>query len=411
MWRQEGSSDEMTWEQALAYCEDMDFGGYTDWRLPTIKELRSIVDYSRFSPAINTTYFHNTSNTVASLYWSSTTNAGGGGGVWVVVFYYGCDTSTSKGNSGYVRAVRGGQTVSPGNLVISPLSRSVPKDAGTTTFSISNGSTGTMPWTASVTSGGTWLSITSGASGTNAGTITCAFGANTGAARTGTIRVTATGATGSPKDVTVTQAGSTTSAQVITLFPVNNARAGSTSTLWADVKNIGGSALPSNALVWYYVSGPNWTNYWVGYASVSGLSPGSTNWYSYNWAIPSNATPGAYTYWARVYQGSTALSNWSPAQSFTVGVNQKAVMTSPVNGSQLASTTQTFTWTSVSGATQYWLSLGSTIGGTNIYNQATGTSTSRTVTGLPSNGSMIYARLWTQYGGAWLYNDYSYKAH
>ena len=66
-----------------------------------------------------------------------------------------------------------------------------------------------MPWTAAVTSGGSWLSITSGASGTNAGTITCAFTANTGtSARTGTIRVTATGATGSPKDVTVTQAGS-----------------------------------------------------------------------------------------------------------------------------------------------------------------------------------------------------------
>jgi hypothetical protein len=55
--------------------------------------------------------------------------------------------------------------------------------------------------------------------------------------------------------------------------------------------------------------------------------------------------------------------------------------------------------------------LGSTIGGTNIYNQATGTSTSRTVTGLPSNGSMIYARLWTQYGGVWFYNDYSYKSY
>jgi hypothetical protein len=86
-------------------------------------------------------------------------------------------------------------------------------------------------------------------------------------------------------------------------------------------------------------------------------------------------------------------------------------MISPVNGSQLASTTQTFTWTSVSGATQYWLYLGSTPGSYNIYNQSTGTSTSRTVTGLPSNGSMIYARLWTQYGGEWLYNDYSYKAY
>jgi hypothetical protein len=296
-------------------------------------------------------------------------------------------------------------------LSVTPASRSVSKESGTADFTVSNTGSGTMPWTASVTSGGTWLSITSGASGTDAGTITCAYPANTGTtSRTGTIRVTASGAAGSPKDVTVTQVGMTP-AQVISLWPVNDAHAGSTSTLWADVKNIGNSAFPSSFWVWYYVSGPNWTNYWVGYASMSGLSSGSTKWYSYNWPIPPSATPGTYTYWARVYQGSTALSDWSAAQSFTVGINQKAVMISPVNGSQLTSTTQTFTWTRVSGATEYWLYLGSIPGGYNIFNQSTGTSTSRTATGLPSDGSMIYARLWTLYGGAWLYNDYSYKSH
>jgi hypothetical protein len=410
MWQQTTSSTKMTWEQSLAYCEGLNLGGHADWRLPTIKELQSLVDYSRDNPSINTTYFP---NTVASIYWSSTTYANGTEDAWGVDFDngYGYDYFHYKHYGYYVRAVRGGQSGALGNLVISPTSRSVTKDAGTTVFSVSNTGTGTMPWTAAVTSGGEWLRITSGSSGTNAGTITSAFGANTGAVRTGIIRVTAAGATGSPKDVAVTQAGSTTLAQVTSLWPVNNAHAGSTSTLWAYVKNIGGSALPTNALVWYYVSGPNWTNYLVGSASVSGLSSGSTNWNSYNWPIPSTATPGTYTYWARVYQGSTALSDWSAAQNFTVGINQKAVMVSPVNASQLASTTQTFTWTSVSGATQYWLYLGSTPGSYNIYNQSTGTSTSRTVTGLPSNGSMIYARLWTQYGGEWLYNDYSYKAY
>ena len=94
-------------------------------------------------------------------------------------------------------------------LSVSPASRSVAKAAGTTTFSVANTGTGTMPWTAAVTSGGSWLSITTGSSGSNAGTITCSFNANNGAfARTGTIRVTATGATNSPQDVTVTQAGS-----------------------------------------------------------------------------------------------------------------------------------------------------------------------------------------------------------
>jgi len=71
-----------------------------------------------------------------------------------------------------------------------------------------NTGTGTMSWTAAVTAG-TWLTITGGSSGTNSGQITAAFLANTGATtRTGIIRVTATGATGGPKDVAVTQAGS-----------------------------------------------------------------------------------------------------------------------------------------------------------------------------------------------------------
>jgi hypothetical protein len=128
-----------------------------------------------------------------------------------VHFGNGSGLNDGKDDSGYVRAVRGGQSGSLGNLVISPTSRSVTKDAGTTTFGVSNTGTGTMPWTAAVTPASTWLSITSGSSGSNVGTINCSFTANTStSARTATIRVTATGATGSPKDVTVTQAGTLT---------------------------------------------------------------------------------------------------------------------------------------------------------------------------------------------------------
>jgi hypothetical protein len=207
-WQQAGSSNAQTWEQALAYCEGLNLGGYTDWRLPTIKELESLVDYSRYDPAINTTYFP---SAVSSLYWASTTYAYNTNHAWGVHFYYGDGNDYNyKDGSYYVRAVRGGQSGPFDSSVISvsPASRDVDKDAGATTFSVSNTGTGTMPWTAEVTPASSWLSITSGASGTNAGTIMCSFTANTStSARTATIRVTATtGATGSPADVTVTQA-------------------------------------------------------------------------------------------------------------------------------------------------------------------------------------------------------------
>jgi hypothetical protein len=86
MWQQQAGSSIQRWEGALAYCEGLNLGGHTDWRLPTIKELRSLVDYSRYNPAINTTYFP---NIFSSFYWASTTYAYSTGNAWGVPFYYG----------------------------------------------------------------------------------------------------------------------------------------------------------------------------------------------------------------------------------------------------------------------------------------------------------------------------------
>jgi len=84
MW-QKATFSNRTWELALADCEGLNLGGYTDWRLPTVKELRSLVDYSRYLPAINDTYFQ---DTVSSIYWSSTP-ATSASYAWSVNFKYG----------------------------------------------------------------------------------------------------------------------------------------------------------------------------------------------------------------------------------------------------------------------------------------------------------------------------------
>lgn len=36
-----------SWQAALTYCEDLNYAGFSDWHLPNIKELHSIVDYGR----------------------------------------------------------------------------------------------------------------------------------------------------------------------------------------------------------------------------------------------------------------------------------------------------------------------------------------------------------------------------
>lgn len=93
----------LTWEAALNFCEALNFAGYSDWRLPNRRELISIVDYSKSSPAINDTFFPNTG---VGLYWTSTTYLPNSAGAWRVS----SDGIVNYGglSSGNVRCVRAG---------------------------------------------------------------------------------------------------------------------------------------------------------------------------------------------------------------------------------------------------------------------------------------------------------------
>jgi len=122
-----------------------------------------------------------------------------------------------------------------------------------------------------------------------------------------------------------------TSAQVTNLWPVNNAKPGTTSRLWADIMNSGSTALPTDAVVMFYVRGPEFEKF-VGSASVSGLAAGSTQWFYFDWAIPASAQAGDYTYWAIVYQGTVEISDWSEPQDFLVGIQAQVVGVWPVGG-------------------------------------------------------------------------------
>jgi hypothetical protein len=105
MW-QKDEAGFMTWAQALVYCESLSLSVYDDWRLPNRNELQSLVDYSRYTPAIDRTFFP---GAVSSHYWSSTTQAYDPAHAWVVSFGSGVVGGDYKSHSFCVRAVRGGQ--------------------------------------------------------------------------------------------------------------------------------------------------------------------------------------------------------------------------------------------------------------------------------------------------------------
>jgi len=100
----------MTWKDAIAACKELNFSGHKDWRLPTIEELRELVDYTRGAkpgePAIDTKFF---SDTKCNWYWSSTPCAWGSGCAWCVSFSSGDVSSVGKASYFCVRPVRSSQ--------------------------------------------------------------------------------------------------------------------------------------------------------------------------------------------------------------------------------------------------------------------------------------------------------------
>ena len=66
MW-EDGVVNSANKNNAIIYCNDLSLGGYTNWRLPTIKELSSLVDSSKTAPSINNIF----KNTNSNLYISS----------------------------------------------------------------------------------------------------------------------------------------------------------------------------------------------------------------------------------------------------------------------------------------------------------------------------------------------------
>jgi len=107
-WQQSPSLGATYWESALNYCSNLTLGGYSDWRLPTIDELQTLVDSSRKDPAINTTSFQGTVTDSGYSYWSATTYLPDIDDVWNVSFFWGNTTRATKENwLHYLRAVRG----------------------------------------------------------------------------------------------------------------------------------------------------------------------------------------------------------------------------------------------------------------------------------------------------------------
>ena len=96
-------NDDCNFCAAKEYCANLTLWWYTDWRLPNIVELESIVDYARIS---NNYWYETYFTLVSNRYWSSTTNASYTNNAHYLYFYDASNFYANKRSSYYVLCTR-----------------------------------------------------------------------------------------------------------------------------------------------------------------------------------------------------------------------------------------------------------------------------------------------------------------
>jgi hypothetical protein len=73
MWQQTPVNSGFFWQEAVDYCNDLELAGYDDWRIPSLKEIFSISDFSQGWPYLDTSYFDIAGPSVSKdeQYWTS----------------------------------------------------------------------------------------------------------------------------------------------------------------------------------------------------------------------------------------------------------------------------------------------------------------------------------------------------
>jgi hypothetical protein len=129
--------------------------------------------------------------------------------------------------------------------------------------------------------------------------------------------------------------------------------------------------------------------------------------------VRSASATGLPTYGQTIYARlfSNIAGTWQSVDyAYTeAGTPVPAALKTPAPGAVLSGSGATFTWTAGGGVQSYNLFLGTTgVGSLNLYSSGHTTATSAGVTGIPTYGQTIYARLFSEIGGFWQSVDFTY---
>ena len=112
MWTKNSNHGEMTWSNAVAYCDNLVTNGYSDWRLPSVAQDGGVAELDTLfresgdpSGVWEKSMGYPFTNVVNTLYWSQTLRASSPGHAWLV--------NMSYGGMGYTREAHHSNTVWP----------------------------------------------------------------------------------------------------------------------------------------------------------------------------------------------------------------------------------------------------------------------------------------------------------
>jgi len=75
VWQKEYKKD-LDWKNALSYCENLEYAGFSDWRLPNINELKTLTNIEKSNPASDfpdissDSFWSSTSHVVEDVNWA-----------------------------------------------------------------------------------------------------------------------------------------------------------------------------------------------------------------------------------------------------------------------------------------------------------------------------------------------------
>jgi hypothetical protein len=111
MWLQNANhfNDTFEWQDSVDVCAALDFAGHNDWRLPTVKEIISLIDYGENNPVLPKG--HPFKNVQSDFYWSASSYVPDPHYAWGVYMGSGTVNYNHRSYNGYVWPVR----ISPDN--------------------------------------------------------------------------------------------------------------------------------------------------------------------------------------------------------------------------------------------------------------------------------------------------------